>query len=366
MITLTVGYILLENAHKSDTYRTDKEAETDEAQILDHNDLTRATRISQCHGLSTERSGDTFQPSKTTGKHKAINILNQLPTRCTKDQNAISIYFQGRFGNQLFQYVSLLGIAIRSKLVPFTVPKEEVDIFRVFNLTEHTMHPSCKRKVIFKFRQKSLLSKIYQNVTEKMGYISRKKNVTISIYAHLASWRYFDNIKDELKRKLTFNKHVEKQADYFYSNLVPKQFRGSDYVKIGVHIRLSDRSSQWSRENYTQEDYLKNAANYYKRRFDKLLFIVCSDRIDIAERIFQQENVVFSRDFREEYWVDLAILARCDHSVITVGSFGWWAGWLAGGDVVYYRYFPPAAPGYSLDRVRYDYYPPGPPNWVPI
>ena len=33
------------------------------------------------------------------------------------------------------------------------------------------------------------------------------------------------------------------------------------------------------------------------------------------------------------------LLATCNHSIITIGTFGWWAAWLAGGRVVYYGDF---------------------------
>lgn len=33
--------------------------------------------------------------------------------------------------------------------------------------------------------------------------------------------------------------------------------------------------------------------------------------------------------------LDMAVLASCNHSIITLGSFGFWTGFLTGGEVVY-------------------------------
>jgi hypothetical protein len=37
----------------------------------------------------------------------------------------------------------------------------------------------------------------------------------------------------------------------------------------------------------------------------------------------------------------MAIMASCDHFIISVGTFGWWCAWLGaygkGGDVLYYK-----------------------------
>nr|XP_027226115.1 galactoside 2-alpha-L-fucosyltransferase 2-like [Penaeus vannamei] len=32
---------------------------------------------------------------------------------------------------------------------------------------------------------------------------------------------------------------------------------------------------------------------------------------------------------------DMALLSSCNHSIVTMGSYGFWTGYLAGGEVVY-------------------------------
>lgn len=46
--------------------------------------------------------------------------------------------------------------------------------------------------------------------------------------------------------------------------------------------------------------------------------------------------------------MDLALLSSCNHVVMTVGSFGWWAGYLSGGTVVYFKDYP--KPGSNIGR----------------
>ena len=60
--------------------------------------------------------------------------------------------------------------------------------------------------------------------------------------------------------------------------------------------------------------------------------------------------------------VDMAILAGCDHMVMTVGTFGWWAAYLGadanGGEVVYYdSEFRMEHPCVKGNVVLADYYP---------
>ena len=35
---------------------------------------------------------------------------------------------------------------------------------------------------------------------------------------------------------------------------------------------------------------------------------------------------------------DLAVLSLCNHTIGSVGTFSWWAGWLAGGEVIMYAH----------------------------
>jgi galactoside 2-L-fucosyltransferase 1/2 len=59
--------------------------------------------------------------------------------------------------------------------------------------------------------------------------------------------------------------------------------------------------------------------------------------------------------------MDMATIVECDHVIMTIGSYGWWCGWLAGGDVVYYK--RAALPGSRFaKRINYeDHFYPG---WV--
>jgi len=75
-------------------------------------------------------------------------------------------------------------------------------------------------------------------------------------------------------------------------------------------------------------------------------------------------TVIFCEGKREE--VDLALLSLADHSIITVGTFSWWAGWLAGGNVIYYGKFPRKDSRLShaaFSTHLKDYYPQ---DWIPL
>jgi galactoside 2-L-fucosyltransferase 1/2 len=103
-------------------------------------------------------------------------------------------------------------------------------------------------------------------------------------------------------------------------------------------------------------DYLRKSLKYMIDRFNGqcLLFIVCSDdmkwtqsrfpvllsNVTVSDSSSCQPEVAFSVNRTAAQ--DLAILSGCNHTVITIGTYGWWAAYLAGGVTVYCDKYPPS------------------------
>ena len=121
--------------------------------------------------------------------------------------------------------------------------------------------------------------------------------------------------------------------------------------------------------------YFDNAIRYFLGRFNKSIhFIVCTDDFS-----WTTTNVVlptgrtktspsapdvtmtYSRDRTTE--VDLAILSMCYHVIMSCGTFGWWAGWLANGRTIYYKNWPRKSTQLYEMFKHEDFYPP---SWIPL
>ena len=63
-----------------------------------------------------------------------------------------------------------------------------------------------------------------------------------------------------------------------------------------------------------------------------------NDNTSVASTRRVRTQIIFSPGFDDGQ--DLALLSQCNHTIMTVGTFGWWAGYLAGGITVYYNNFP--------------------------
>ena len=63
---------------------------------------------------------------------------------------------------------------------------------------------------------------------------------------------------------------------------------------------------------------------------------------------------------------DFAVLSDCDHAIFSIGTFGWWIGWMAhmkGGTVVYFSgaFLPHTPLGNKYRKENYML-----PEWIPM
>jgi galactoside 2-L-fucosyltransferase 1/2 len=120
-------------------------------------------------------------------------------------------------------------------------------------------------------------------------------------------------------------------------------------------------------------NYLDTSIRYFidKFRGHCLLFVVCSDDMSWAQVNFPtllsnvtvsdghcKPEVTFSANLNAVQ--DMAILVMCNHTLMTVGTYGWWSAYLAGGVTVYCDKYPPGDNA-NLMISRRDMYPP---KWI--
>ena len=96
---------------------------------------------------------------------------------------------------------------------------------------------------------------------------------------------------------------------------------------------------------------------YFRQKYKNAFFVVLSNDQKWCKDNIIGNNVIFS-DFRKAI-IDMAVMSLCQHMIITVGTFGWWGGWLSGGIVIYLKDYP--RPGSYLAKSLVDYYPP---DWI--
>ena len=253
----------------------------------------------------------------------------------------------GRLGNQMFAFASTLGIA-DTLHCKFILPRSH-PVVKLFDIKSFYMLDTNLTNMLTIKREH-----LYKDLWKKS---EKYRNYNMTILGYLHSWKYFVNSARIVRESLTIKSAYTEKAKLFLKEKIP----GSKTL-IGIHVRRSDfmasKELKIGRVVATKT-YLLAAMELYRKRFKNSHFVVCSDDVRWCKKNIKGPDVTFST-FREAI-VDMAILSMCNHTIITVGTFGWWGGWLAGGTVVYLSDYP--IPGSYVEKVRPKriYYPP---DWI--
>lgn len=222
----------------------------------------------------------------------------------------------GRFGNQLFQYASLCGIATKNNY-EYGVPYEN-------NLTTDEYHrfclPDCfsnlKAKNSKNFKPQYLFSEQQFNYDENLFKIPDNTDI---LSGYFQSEKYFKHCKDDIKIQYTFNSNIQKIGNIFL-----EEFKNCKILSI--HLRLSDYVSSNGRHPVCSIDYYKKALDQFSK--DCTIFVF-SDEINKAKEVFNNLDRKIYYPSTNDKFVDMYLMTKCNYHIIANSSFSWWGAWLA-------------------------------------
>jgi galactoside 2-L-fucosyltransferase 1/2 len=257
-----------------------------------------------------------------------LQYANAL-TKNTKRQPFVAVYLTGRLGNQLFQAASSFGIA-QARGASWCIPYLEGS--------------ALQNSVRFKTPPRTDCVPEGVHVADEAGDFLRFQEwmlrehpgESIRVGVFLQSFRYFANVGSlpfVLKKQNWANEWVRQNN-----------------ITAGIHVRRTDMI-----ENLGNDPTIVYFKEALARLRDSLNLIndenivVCTD--DIAwvkahDDVFGGMKFFSSTDF-----TDIAVLAACQHLILSIGTFGWWAAYLRvlPGKTFYYAH-PIRVPPSSFDE----------------
>ncbi|XP_060065204.1 galactoside alpha-(1,2)-fucosyltransferase 2-like [Ylistrum balloti] len=244
----------------------------------------------------------------------------------------------GRLGNTMFEYASAYGIA---KDVNRTLVLPEDDkLWQMFHITAKAVYNrtfTCER-----WKHERIE---FAGIWEKLIYDKvRKSPENVMLRHYFQSWKFFEKYKKEIKNEFSLKRSIQYAANEILRDIATKFYPGGTRVTfIGVHIRRGDYLTRRFASfgyNIAPTNYVIRAIQYCLSKYTNAMFVVCSEDVEETRHELKPLNdaqieIVFHERSPE---VDFGLLVACNHTIMTVGSFGWWAGYLAGGDVIYFKY----------------------------
>ena len=182
-------------------------------------------------------------------------------------------------------------------------------------------------------------------------YVPFEMTTSTTIGTYLQSYKYFKSIPP-FKIKQNINSFAQKYV----------KMHSNKATNVGIHVRRGDHLKH-GYLNFPGEQYFKNAMQYFTLKYQDVQFFVASNDISWCKKqpFFKGTHIISENHTAAQ---DMAILANCDHVIISLGTFGWWAGLLSGGEVVYNA--DEFVMQHEINKgkvVEQDYYPP---EWIKL
>jgi hypothetical protein len=200
----------------------------------------------------------------------------------------------GRFGNQLWQIASTIGIAIKNNQ-DFGFSEWEYQKY-----FEHSLPLYNQKKPT---RRVPELSSGYVDTT-------LKDFVDHDLQGYFQSYKYFEHCKDLI--------------EYFFEPIIETNDHGLD--QIAIHVRRTDYLSLGHIHPNLTMDYYNKAMKLFPGKEFKIF----SDDIEWCKQNFDNDTCTFViENPQNDPVLDFFYMSKHAGFIIANSSFSWWAAWLA-------------------------------------
>ena len=225
----------------------------------------------------------------------------------------------GRFGNQMFQYAALRGIAANNG-VGYCLPlyQQAVDtgdgnmirteLFDCFN-----MESVSELNIQSIDNDRPIVQENGFNFNEELF---NKCSVWVSLYGFFQTEKYFKNVEDVIRKDFTFNDEILDPCKEMMDSV--------EGQVVGLHIRRTDFLTN-PNHNFVGLEYYKKALENFN---DSTNVLVLSDdpKWCHEQSLFQDDRFMISDS--ESGYIDMCLMSMCTDYIIANSSFSWWAAWL--------------------------------------
>ena len=233
-----------------------------------------------------------------------------------EQQNKVSVKNLGKWGlgNQMFQYCALYKISKIYKKHIYFIDNGLYDLIQLNFFKSIEGVPSIKMINNFSIFKESSFS--YDS-----SYLNIKNDNNIILDGFFQSYKYFDDIRDEIINIFKLTELQESKINKKYKDLT------NQYNKItSLHIRRGDYLNYQELHRILPLEYYKKSIAKTKSNTD--LYLVFSDDIKWCK---ENMSNIFDKPYKFVYndgITDLILMSKCNNNIIGNSSFSWWSAYL--------------------------------------
>ena len=276
----------------------------------------------------------------------------------------------GRFGNQLFQYAALRGIAAHHGY-EFCIPPDDHHTYANYGMHHpfklpHLKHQGFVNKnnspqAMYSYESLKQLNASTKNVKESVYYLDKDLFNNFEDGTNLDGFcqteKYFKHIEDEIREDFAFKDEILEPCNEFISSFEKIIF---------LHVRRGDNIGREEYYRMMTFDYYERALKHF---YDDAYVLVCSDDPEWCKEqdFFSDDRFLVNTDVPKYDhlclegdgthknscvpYTDLCLMSLCDGAILSSSTLGWWGAWLQKG-----RYNTVIVPehwyGHTLEKVN--------------
>ncbi|CAK9290389.1 unnamed protein product [Gordionus sp. m RMFG-2023] len=275
----------------------------------------------------------------------------------------------GRLGNVMFQWAVVSVLALRTNRTPVLLQERGNTgaVIKLSQFFEMRVEQIDSLELLWRRSNENNQNRMSIVTYQIKGHFDptlerriRKQDVRI-FFGYPNSYRYFidDLALAYIKNIFRFRGHIKTKAleeldiiingypkshskKLIVSSNTCQEGRIKKYEFVGVHIRNGDMAGINGRYEvrFNVKPYINRAIQWFTAYFSGLnkksneipclepLFVICGDDLNWTRNYFYRHvgHVVLCR--QNHYIIDMALLSYFNYSIITQGTYGWWANFL--------------------------------------
>lgn len=255
----------------------------------------------------------------------------------------VILQLSGGLGNQMFEYALYLSLRAKGKHVKiddvsdYRTPDRRPVQLSVFDAD----YERASEDEVIRYTDSSLspLSRIRRKLTGRKSLLYRERDMEydetvferdpVYLTGFFQSEKYFADVKEEVRRRLTFSERVKAELSESYREIPT---RIETVPSVSVHVRRGDylhASHNGMYEGICTLDYYRKAMVQIREKEPEAVFFLFSNDMEwTKEHLAGPDCVPVEGGSEEKGYLDLYLMSRCRHNIIANSSFSWWGAWL--------------------------------------
>ncbi|XP_075047210.1 galactoside alpha-(1,2)-fucosyltransferase 2-like isoform X2 [Mixophyes fleayi] len=269
----------------------------------------------------------TFQKTNNAvNSCRDVVVINRTQPRNLKSETVMwTAHPSARLGNKMGEYAALYALAKLNGHQAYVLPVMHSELGKIFKIKLPVLDQEAANRINWKgYTLSDWMSPEYSNISGQY----------VKLFGTPCSWTFYHHIREEILQQFTFHDYIKEQANSYLSKLKGDR---KNVTFIGVHVRRGDYvhvMANLRKGVVADKGYMQKAMDYFRNKYENPLFVVTSNGMDWCKNNIDNSlgDVHFAGDGQEGSPArDFALLVHCNHTIMTIGTFGYWAAYLVGG-----------------------------------